>query len=150
MLADCPDYLRERQLVKYSMFGSAIKGVTVNAGVNFFANGLIKDWLNKTYTIDVKDERGEVHQEEVPQLYRLRNRALLQELISYAPEVNTDRVSALAQVMLYREHFIVLYGGSPSASESTGDDAADDDFFDKDWRRHLDKLGPQYKSAFDL
>ena len=150
MLADCPDYLRERQLVKYSMFGSAIKGVTVNAGVNFFANGLIKDWLNKTYTVDVKDERGEVHQEEVPQLYRLRNRALLQELISYAPEVNTDRVSALAQVMLYREHFIVLYGGSPSANESANDDVSDDDFFDKDWRRHVEKLGPQYKSAFDL
>ena len=150
MLADCPEYLRERQLVKYSMFGSAIKGVTVNAGVNFFANGLIKDWLNKTYTVDVKDERGEIHQEEVPQLYRLRNRALIQELISYAPEVNTDRVSALAQVMLYREHFIVLYGGSPSANESTSDDVSDDDFFDKDWRHHLDKLGPQYKSAFDL
>lgn len=149
MLADCPDYLRERQLVKYSMFGSAIKGVTVNAGVNFFANGLIKDWLNKTYTVDVKDERGEIHQEEVPQLYRLRNRALIQELISYAPEVNTDRVSALAQVMLYREHFIILYGGSPSANESTGGDVSDDDFFDKDWKRHLDKLGPQYKSAFE-
>lgn len=150
MLADCPEYLRQRQLVKYSMFGSAIKGVTVNAGVNFFANGLIKDWLNKTYTVDVKDERGEIHQEEVPQLYRLRNRALIQELISYAPEVNTDRVSALAQVMLYREHFIVLYGGSPSANESTGDDVSDDEFFDKDWKRHLEKLGPQYKSAFDL
>lgn len=150
MLADCPEYLRERQLVKYSMFGSAIKGVNVNASVNLFANGLIKDWLNKTYTVDVKDERGGVHQEEVPQLYRLRNRALIQELISYAPEVNTDRVSALAQVMLYREHFIVLYGGSPSANETTGDDVSDDDFFDKDWKRHLDKLGPQYKSAFDL
>ena len=150
MLADCPEYLRERQLVKYSMFGSAIKGVTVNAGVNFFANGLIKDWLNKTYTVDVKDERGEVHQEEVPQLYRLRNRALIQELISYAPEVNTDRVSALAQVMLYREHFIVLYGGSPSANDSSSDDVADDDFFDKDWKRHIDKLGPGYKSTFDL
>jgi hypothetical protein len=150
MLADCPEYLRERQLVKYSMFGSAIKGVTVNAGVNFFANGLIKDWLNKTYTVDVKDERGEVHQEEIPQLYRLRNRALLQELVSYAPEVNTDRVSALAQVMLYREHFIVLYGGSPSAEENSVKDDSDDEFFDKDWKRHLDKLGANYKSIFEV
>lgn len=150
MLADCPDYLRERQLVKYSMFGSAIKGVNVNASVNLFANGLIKDWLNKTYTVDVKDEKGEIHQEEIPQLYRLRNRALIQELISYAPEVNTDRVSALAQVMLYREHFIVLYGGSPSAEDNTPDEVSDDDFFDQDWKRHLEKLGPQYKSTFDL
>ena len=150
MLADCPEYLRARQLVKYSMFGSAVKGVTVNYGVNMFANELIKDWLNKTYTVDVKDERGEIHQEQVPQLYRLRNRALIQELISYGPEVNTDRVSALAQVMLYREHFIVLYGGSPSAEGySAKDDAADDEFFDRDWSRHLDRLGPQYKSAFE-
>ena len=149
MLADCPEYLRERQLVKYSMFGSAIKGVTVNAGVNFFANGLIKDWLNTTFTIDVQDEHGEVHQEEVPKLYRLRNRAVIQELISYAPEINTDRVSALAQVMLYREHFIVLYGGSPNANEQVFDEVADDEFFDKDWQHHLERLGPQYKSALD-
>lgn len=149
MLADCPEYLRARQLVKYSMFGSAIKGITVNAGVNMFANELIKDWLNKTYTVEVKDEKGEIHIEEIPQLYKLRCRALIQELISYGPEVNTDRVSALAQVMLYREHFIVLYGGSPSAETYTSSTDSDDDFFDKDWQRHLDKLGPEYKSAFE-
>lgn len=149
MLADCPEYLRARQLVKYSMFGSAIKGVTVNAGVNMFANELIKDWLNKTYTVEVKDEKGEVHLEEIPQLYKLRCRALIQELISYGPEVNTDRVSALAQVMLYREHFIVLYGGSPNAETYTASNDSDDDFFEKDWQRHLDKLGPEYKSAFE-
>lgn len=149
MLADCPEYLRARQLVRYSMFGSAIKGITVNAGVNMFANELIKDWLNKTYTVEVKDEKGEIHIEEIPQLYKLRCRALIQELISYGPEVNTDRVSALAQVMLYREHFIVLYGGSPSAETYTSSTDSDDDFFDKDWQRHLDKLGPEYKSAFE-
>lgn len=149
MLADCPEYLRARQLVKYSMFGSAIKGVTVNAGVNMFANELIKDWLNKTYTVEVKDEKGEIHLEEIPQLYKLRCRALLQELISYGPEVNTDRVSALAQVMLYREHFIVLYGGSPNAETYTASNDSDDDFFEKDWQRHLDRLGPEYKSAFE-
>ena len=149
MLADCPDYLRERQLVKYSMFGSAIKGVTVNAGVNFFANGLIKDWLNKTYPVEVKDEKGETHIEEMPQLYKIRNRALLQELVSYSPEVNTDRVSALAQVMLYREHFIVLYGGSPSAEGAAVKDDSDDEFFDRDWNHAKERLGPSYKSTFE-
>ena len=147
MLADCPDYLRERQLVKYSMFGSSIKGVTVNASVNMFANGLIRDWLNKTYAVEVKDEKGDIHIEEIPQLYRLRNRALIQELVSYGPEVNTDRVSALAQVMLYREHFIVLYGGSPSSADYNQKDDSDDDFFDIDWKKHLERLGPQYKST---
>lgn len=144
MLADCPEYLRQRQLVKYSMFGSAVKGVSVNAGVNFFANDLIKDWLNKPFLIDVKDERGEIRQENVPQLYRIRNRALLQELVSYAPEINTDRVSALAQVMLYREHFIILYGGSPGGAQDNVKEETDDEFFDKDWKRFQAKFNPQY------
>lgn len=46
MLADCPEYLRDRQLVKYSLFGSAQKGITVNAPLNNYANSLIKDWLS--------------------------------------------------------------------------------------------------------
>ena len=150
MLADCPEYLRDRQLVKYSLFGSAQKGISVNAPLIAYSNDLIRDWLNKTYPVEVKDEKGEIHIQQVPQLYKLRNRALIQELIAYSPEVNVDRVRALAQVMLYREHFIILYGGSPEADGVDSSDASDDDFFDKDWRRHLDKLGPQYKSTFDL
>ena len=148
MLADCPEYLRDRQLVKYSMFGSAQKGISVNAPLISYANDLIRDWLNKTYPVEMKDEKGEIHIQYVPQLYKLRNRALIQELVGYGPEVNTDRVRALAQVMYYREHFNILYGGSPAANDS-GNEDSDDDFFDKDWQRHLQRLGPQYKSAFD-
>lgn len=148
MLADCPEYLRDRQLVKYSMFGSAQKGITVNYALINYANDLIRDWLNKTFPREVKDEKGNIHIEQVPQLYKIRNRALLQELVSYAPEVNVDRVRALSQVMLYREHFIILYGGSPEAANDGAKDVADDDFFDIDWKRHLERLGPQYKSTF--
>lgn len=149
MLADCPEYLRDKQLVKYSMFGSATKGITVNAPLISYSNDLIKDWLNKTYPVEVKDERGEIHIEQVPQLYKLRNRALIQELISYGPEVNTDRIRALAQVMFYREQFIIMYGGSPAADGVEVNDNSDDDFFDRDWNRHLQRLGPQYKSPFE-
>ena len=99
----------------------------------------------------MKDERGEIHQEQIPQLYRLRNRALLQELVSYGPEVNTDRVSALAQVMLYREHFIVLYGGSPSADDGNSkDEVSDDDFFDKDWKNRQMRFGDKYNAFEEL
>ena len=145
MLADCPEYLRARQLVKYSMFGSSIKGVSVNAAVISFANDLIRDWLNKTQPVEVKDEKGEVHIEQVPQLYKIRNRALLQELVSYSREVNTDRVSALAQVMLYREHFIILYGGAIGETDEDIKTETDDEFFDKDWNRFKQKhhLGEQ-------
>lgn len=148
MLADCPEYLRDRQLVKYSMFGSAQKGISVNAALISYANDLIRDWLNKTYPVEVRDEKGEIHIQYIPQLYKLRNRALIQELVGYGPEVNTDRVRALAQVMYYREHFNILYGGSPAANDGEKEEA-DDDFFEKDWQRHLQRLGPQYKSSFE-
>lgn len=144
MLADCPEYLCDRQLVKYSLFGSAQKGITVNAPLNNYANSLIKDWLLKTYVAEIKDDKGEVITQNVPNLFRLRNRALIEELIGYGPTANTDRVRSLAQVMLYREQFIIMYGGSPVEDEGT-DDAADDEFFDRDWKQAQER----YKNLID-
>lgn len=141
MLADCPEYLRDRQLVKYSMFGSSVKGISVNAPINNFATDLLRDWMMKTQPKMVKDENGEEHVEQVPNLYGIRSRALLQECIGYGPTANTDRISAMAQVMLYREQFMVLYGGSPAQNDMSSDDASDDEFFDRDWQKHLDKTG---------
>lgn len=146
MLADCPEYLRERQLVKYSMFGSAQKGISVNSALNNYANSLIRDWLTKTYVADVKNDKGEIVTQNVPNLFRLRNRALIEELIGYGPEVNTDRIRALAQVMLYREQFIILYGGSPEKEESQEKDVSDDEFFERDWKRAQEK----YRNMLDF
>jgi hypothetical protein len=148
MLADCPEYLRDRQLVKYSLFGSAQKGISVNAAIIGYANDLIRDWLNKTCPVEVKDERGEVHVQQVPQLYKIRNRALLQELVSYSPEVNVDRIRALSQVMLYREHFIILYGGSPDADPKDSDDASDDEFFNRDWDKAKSRFYKEHTNSF--
>jgi len=142
-LADCPDYLRDKQLIKYSTFGSASKGISVNAALVNYGNELIKDWLNKTVPVEVKDERGEITIQQVPQLYQIRNRALIAELVGYGPEVNTDRVSALAQVMFYREHFTILYGGSPNGDGDSGSDDSDDEFFDRDWQNYQKRFGPQ-------
>lgn len=142
-LADCPDYLRDKQLIKYSTFGSASKGISVNAALVNYGNELIKDWLNKTVPVEVKDERGEITIQQVPQLYQIRNRALIAELVGYGPEVNTDRVSALAQVMFYREHFTILYGGSPSGDGDAGSDDSDDEFFDRDWQNYQKRFGTQ-------
>lgn len=148
MLADCPEYLRDRQLVKYSLFGSAQKGISVNSAIIGYANDLIRDWLNKTCPVEVKDERGEIHVQQVPQLYKIRNRALLQELVSYSPEVNVDRIRALSQVMLYREHFIILYGGSPEADQKDSDDASDDEFFNRDWDKAKSRFYKEHTNLF--
>ena len=139
MLADCPEWIRAKGLAKYNMFGSSIKGVTVGAPLISAGIDLINDWLKKTKPVEVKDERGESHIENIPKLYDIRNRALLQEMVSYKPEKNTDRVSALFQVMFYREQFIILYGGAQDESNALPD-AADDEWFDRDWKRHMDKF----------
>lgn len=143
MLADCPEWIRAKGLVKYSMFGSSVKGVSVNSALISTGIDLINDWLKKPIPVEVKDERGEKHIEQVPQLYRIRNRALLQELISYSPEKNTDRVSALYQVMFYREQFIILYGGKPDENTEYKN-PEDDSFFDRDWSRYKMKKERYY------
>lgn len=145
-LADCPEWIRQKGLVKYSMFGSSLKGVSVNAALISTGIELINDWLKKPKPVEVKDERGEMHVEFVPQLYNIRNKALIKELVSYGPEKNTDRVSALLQVMFYREQFNILYGASTSNGGKEVKDVAEDEFFDLDWNRHLSRMGRYNKS----
>lgn len=150
MLADCPEYLRSRGLVKYSMFGSGAKGVSVNAPINKLALDLTRDWMLSPIQVEVKDDKGESHIENVPKLNFLMCRVLLKEWLAYGPGVNTDTVSSFNQIMLYREHFIVTYGGSPSSSDYDSEDAADDDFFSRDWNNKLSKMGRSHKSTLNL
>lgn len=112
LLADTPEYLRDKQLVKYSSFGSNSKGVNASAPINNYANKLTKDWLMKPVTITVKNDNGTEEQKDVPNLYTLRNRAFIQELIAFNPEINVDRVRAFGMVMLYREEKVILYNGN--------------------------------------
>lgn len=112
LLADTPEYLRDKQLVKYSSFGSNSKGVNASAAINNYANKLTKDWLMKPVTITVKNDDGTEEQKDVPNLYTLRNRAFIQELIAFNPEINVDRVRAFGMVMLYREEKVILYNGN--------------------------------------
>ena len=149
MLAECPEWIKQKGLVKYSMFGSSAKGVSVNGPLISTGIDLINDWLKKTYPVEVKDENGS-HIEHVPQAYKIRNRAFLQELVSYAPEKNTDRVSAMFQVMFYREQFNILYGGA-GADTTVEKDVSDDEFFNKDWDLYVKKhYGDEYNSSLNL
>lgn len=111
LLADTPEYLRDKQLIKYTNIGSNSKGVNASAAINNYANGLIRDWLLKPANI-VTEEDGEQKITTVPNLYRLKNRALLEELIAFTPEINVDRIRALGMVMLYREQLMILYQGN--------------------------------------
>ena len=140
LLADTPEYLRDKQMIKYSSFGSNQKGVNASAVINNYANSLIKDWLNKVTPVLVKDEEGNENTVQIPMLYTLRNRALIEELIQFNPEINVDRVRAFGILMIYREEFIIKYGNNmnnESREKLNNSYAGNDNFFTKNYRNRF-------------
>lgn len=139
-LAETPEYLREKQLVKYSAFGSNKYGVNANAVINDYANSLLRDWLLKPEVTYHRTETGEVEEIRIPMLYTIRNRALLEELISYTPELNVDRIRAMGMVMLYRQEKIIVYQGNLNAESQDAADASylgNDAFFSKNFDKRF-------------
>ena len=134
LLAETPDYLREKQLVKYSSFGSNKYGVNANAAINNYANGLIREWLIKPVEIAIS-KNGEDEIIHTQNLYLLRCRALIEELVSFNSENNFDRIRALGMVMLYREEKMILYQGNPSrdTEEIPSDYLGNDPFFNRNY-----------------
>lgn len=110
LLAETPQYLRDKMLIKYSRYGSNAYGINASAAINNYANALIRDWFNKPITIFDKDKDGNTSEVKTLQLYTLKNRALIEEAIQFNPDINVDRIRALGMVMLYRQEFIGKYG----------------------------------------
>ena len=142
LLAETPEYLREKQLVKYSAFGSNKYGVNAGPAINDYANGLLRDWLLKPINLVTKDENGNPLEVTIPMLYTIRNRALLEELAAYTPELNVDRIRAMGMVMLYREEKNILYHGDMSAERDESANAnylGNDSFFSRNYDSRLIK-----------
>lgn len=138
LLAETPQYLRDMQLVKYSAFGSNKYGVNAGPAINSYANDRIREWLKKEITVTVIDENGNETETVIPQLYNIRSRALLEELIAFDPIRNFDRIRALGMLMLYREEKIIENGGNYSerdAKRTNGSDLANDDYFTRNYDR---------------
>ncbi len=111
MLADTPEYLKDKQIVKSGGFGNTAKGIRATSPVINYGFRVIRDWLLKPVPVIEKDAEGNETETTMPNLYRIRNRALLKELILWNPFGNFDRAMALLQVMLLREEKIILYQG---------------------------------------
>ena len=111
LLADTPEYLRDKQLIKSIGYGNQSKGVNATLPINNFANSLIRDWLLKPVPTIIQED-GEDKEIMVSNLYFIKSRALLKELILFNPDINVDRVRALGMLMLYREEKMILYQGN--------------------------------------
>lgn len=144
LLADTPEYLKDEDKIKTIGIGNKSKGVNASAPVNNYANDLIRDWLLKPYTqlktlpVKKEDGREEMKEFEVTEfsLYTLRNRALIKELMLFSPDGNFDRIRALGMVMLYRQQFLILYGGDVKGGNENyndEDDLSNDPFFTKNY-----------------
>jgi hypothetical protein len=130
LLADTPEYLKDKQIIKEIGYGNKSKGVNATKPVNDYANRLIRDWLLKPVPAMKKDDNGEDVEVTVPNLSFIKSRALLKELALFTPDINVDRVRALGMVMLYRGQFVDLYEGDMSkAIEEVDDPAWDDEYF---------------------
>lgn len=136
LLAETPEYLRDKQMIKYNGFGSNAYGVNASAAINNYANGLLKDWLNKLVPVTVKREDGTEDLILIPILYTLKTRALIEEAIQFSPEINVDRIRAMGMVMIYRQEFIIRYGNNmnpKSREEAEKDNPGNDIFFQRNY-----------------
>ena len=137
LLADTPQYLKDMEMVKVSGYGNNAKGVHATAGINNYANDLIRDWLLKPITKILKDENGVEYESTIPNLYHLKNRALLKELSLFNPDINVDRIRALGMLMLYREEKIIMFQGDMSnarkSAAASPNYLGNDPFFKKNW-----------------
>lgn len=130
LLADTPEYLKDKQIIKEIGYGNNSKGVNATKPVNDYANALLRDWFLKPVPITKKDENGEECETTVPNLAFVKSRALLKEAVMFNPEINVDRIRAMGMVMLYRGQFIDLYEGDMSrAVEEVEDPAWEDAYF---------------------
>lgn len=128
LLADAPDYLKDKDMIKYTLIGNKSKGINATAPINNYANLLIRNWLLQPVT-SIETIDGIDTEVTVPNLSKLRTRALIKELILFNPDINVDRIRALGMLMLYREQFMINTQGNLSKKQETGSDLANDKYF---------------------
>lgn len=136
LLADTPEYLKNRQILKANTFGNASKGCPATVPVINFAMERLRDWLLKPVTT-TEEVKGEALSVTMPNLHFLKNRALIKELMLYNPVINVDRIMSLCQMMLYREEKMIIYQGDPRKVETRVDSdyLGNDPFFSNNYKQ---------------
>lgn len=116
LLTDVLDFLKDKDMVKGSSYGNKAKGTNATAAINAYARNLLRSWLLSPVPV-IQTIDGEDQEVMIPNLYTLRSRALIKELILYNSEGNFDRISSMGMLMLLREDKMILYKGEVSKSK---------------------------------
>lgn len=129
LLADTPEYLQDKELLRINKMGNNMKGVRATKPINNYADDLTREWMIQREAVIQKDENGKEVEIERKKLFSLKNRAFIMEAIKYNPYENFDRIRAFGLLMLYREQFMISSGGRPQEEQHDYTDLSMDKFF---------------------
>lgn len=133
LLAETPEYLVQRNMIGGIGYGNKAVGIRATTPIINGAFKMIQTWLRKPIVIIETDAEGNKTEVTIPNLYRIKNRALLKELVLWNPQGNFDRVMSLVQLMLYREEKLVLGHGDLRSSETVSSGMENDDYWEKNY-----------------
>ena len=133
LLAETPEYLVQRNMISSIGYGNKSVGIRATTPIINGAFKMIQTWLRKEIVSIETDADGNNTEVTIPNLYRIKNRALLKELVLWNAQGNFDRVMSLVQLMLYREEKMVLYHGDLKHTEEVGSGMEKDDYWDKNY-----------------
>lgn len=133
LLAETPEYLVQRNMISSIGYGNKSVGIRATTPIINGAFKMIQTWLRKPIVSIETDAEGNNNEVSIPNLYRIKNRALLKELVLWNPQGNFDRIMSLVQLMLYREEKMVLYHGDLRHTEEVSSGMEKDDYWDKNY-----------------
>lgn len=137
LLTDQLEFLKDKQMIKDTGYGNKAKGTNATEAINAFARNRLRAWLLRPVTV-IKTVDGEEQEVKIPNLFTLRSRAFIKELINYNSEGNFDRISAAGMLMLLREDRIILYQGKVSREKQEKADSSylgNDPFFKNNYKQ---------------
>lgn len=137
LLTDVLDFLKDKDMVKGQAYGNKSKGTNATAPINAYGRMLLRNWLIKPVTVTQIID-GEEKEVLVPNLFTLKDRALIRELIDFNPEGNFDRISSHIMLMLLREDKLIMYQNNLKKAEENEKDPSylgNDKFFENNYRR---------------
>jgi len=102
LLCHTPQILRDMDYAKDVGFGNKALGTGASKAINSWGRMLQRDWLLSPALIQDFDEDGNQLGEKL-NMHTVRGIAYLEELISWNIDINTDRISAMGMLMIYRE-----------------------------------------------
>ncbi len=137
LLTDQLEFLKDKQMIKDTGYGNKAKGTIATEAINAFARNRLRAWLLRPITV-IQNVDGQEQEVQIPNLFTLRSRAFIKELINYNSEGNFDRISAAGMLMLLREDRIIMYQGNVSREKqekASSNYLGNDSFFSRNYKQ---------------